>query len=93
VSALTPRDATKAPPKRLSSILRETTQEMASFCSAPMELWGRHSNTCLETADALDELLASLREYVRDFGDNEDSDSRRMRVKAKAVIEKVEGWA
>ena len=36
-------------------------------------------------------LLEALREYVRDFGDNEDDDSRLMADKARAAIAKATG--
>lgn len=36
-------------------------------------------------------LLAVLKEYVRDFGDNEDADSKRMAEKAHAAIRAAEG--
>ena len=37
------------------------------------------------------ELVAALEEHVRDFGDNEDDDSQRMRDKALAVLAKARG--
>jgi hypothetical protein len=37
------------------------------------------------------ELVAALKEYVRDFGDNEDGDSQLMADKAQAAIAKAEG--
>ena len=39
------------------------------------------------------ELVACLEEHVRDFGDNEDDDSQRMRDKALAVLAKAKGEA
>jgi len=39
--------------KALEERLRSTTQEMATTCGVPMELWDRHSNAVLEAADAL----------------------------------------
>lgn len=41
--------------------------------------------------EAAPDLLACLKEYVRDFGDNEDSDSKLMAEKAEAAIAKAEG--
>lgn len=40
-----------------------------------------------EAADRIGQLEAALREYLRDFGDNEDSDSQRMADKARAALE------
>jgi hypothetical protein len=40
---------------------------------------------------AAPDLLAALKEYIRDFGDNEDSDSQLMAAKARAAIAKAEG--
>ncbi|WP_199564090.1 hypothetical protein [Shinella sp. WSJ-2] len=37
----------------LADILRETTEAMACFASVDMDLWGRHSNACLQAAAAL----------------------------------------
>lgn len=37
------------------------------------------------------ELLVMLKEYVRDYGDNEDLDSQCMAAKANALIAKAEG--
>jgi hypothetical protein len=39
----------------------------------------------------IEELVAALEEYVRDFGDNEDGDSQRMADKARAAIAKAKG--
>lgn len=38
---------------------------------------------------AAPDLVEALKEYVRDFGDNEDSDSQRMAAKARAVLSKA----
>lgn len=40
---------------------------------------------------AAPEMLAALKEYVRDYGDNEDGDSQLMAEKARAAIAKAEG--
>jgi hypothetical protein len=40
---------------------------------------------------AAPDLLACLQEYLRDFGDNTDDDSRRMADKALAAIAKAHG--
>ena len=44
----------------LQERLRATTQEMASACSVPMDLWNRHSNAVLEAADALTDAQAEV---------------------------------
>ena len=54
----------------LQERLRATTQEMASACSVPMDLWNRHSNAVLEAADALTDAQAEverLREALDDI--------------------------
>jgi hypothetical protein len=38
---------------------------------------------------AAPDLLKALQEYVRDFGDNEDTDSQQMTAKARAAIAKA----
>jgi hypothetical protein len=41
--------------------VRTTTEEMANFCSAPMGLWNRHSNACLDCASEVERLRTALR--------------------------------
>lgn len=48
--------------KALEAALRSTTQEMATTCSVPMELWDRHSNAVLEAAGALAALSSARAE-------------------------------
>lgn len=41
--------------------LRRTTQQMASQCSVPMDLWNDHSNACLDAANEIERLQESIR--------------------------------
>ena len=47
-------------PPDLPTILRQTTEQMASACSAPIDLWCRHSNAVLEAANEIERLRVEL---------------------------------
>lgn len=64
----------------LAERLRSTTEEMANRASVPMDLWGRHSNACLDAVariaaleaeiTALRERETKLVEHLRPFTDD-----------------------
>ena len=60
----------------LQERLRATTQEMASACSVPMDLWNRHSNAVLEAADALTDAQAEV-ERLRALADERFAEIKR----------------
>ena len=48
----------------LVELLRETTRDMAHECTAPPVLWNELSNACLDAAEVIEELHATLRGIV-----------------------------
>ena len=79
--------------EKLSERLRRTTQAMANAASGNMSLWYRHSNACLEAADALDAKDAEIERLKLEL-----AASRLMRthphgeIGVGCKVEKVKGY-
>ena len=65
---------------KLVERLRGTTQEMASTCSVPMELWDRHSNAVLEAATRIEDLTRRVGEHAEVVSDLKHALTRLMAV-------------
>ena len=52
--------------RKLIDEVRNTTASMATNCSAPMNLWQRHSTACLKSATAIEELLQRIDELAQE---------------------------
>lgn len=51
----------------LSATLRKTTEQMASTCSVPMDLWCEHSDVALKAADEMERLRALALDFQKAY--------------------------
>lgn len=56
----------------LSATLRKTTEQMASTCSVPMDLWCEHSSAVLKAADQIERSNLTAEEAWQDLIETSD---------------------
>lgn len=78
--------------EKLVERLRESTQAMACFASAPMLLWNDHSNAVLEAATALTLAQARIRELEEAIWLAHDQLNTYRSAAVEEVIDKLETY-